>query len=1708
MAFKAKRPRKALLACAIAAVCVGSFNAPAAFAASDNLALNKAVTVSAAPEASLPAKALTDGDIKTRWSAETKPVHWAYVDLDKPTEISRVKLTWEKATEYAVDFNIYVSNDKDQWGAPAKAVTGNKDEVSDITLDAPKTGRYVKLEVTKVSNYPSVSCREMELYATAGGGTTDPEAPKAENLALNKKTKASADYDKVDGARAVDGKKKDGKTDRWRSEEQPVQWLRVDLGKVETIKHFNIAWEDSANYAKKFKVYVSDKDAVWNAQGDSTKDWGEPVVDMKDNTKGVNEITLEKPAKGRYVLLRVEQMSTSYGVSCMEFEAWNEAPKAPGQAQDPAENVAHGMTGDQSDFEGGTDFKANKLFDGNTTDKNSRWASEADATAAEDGGPHWVYVDLGQERDVKTVRLFWEQRKAKGYKIQVANGDKAPAAAADAWQTVWESGKDARPASKTETITLDKVHKARYVRLYIDKNTYKDPDNGVDWGTVALYEMEVYGGAPKVSMTDILGQIVVTQPKAGDTQLKYELPTVEGYEVKYNGTDYEQVIGAKGEIFQPISDVTVKASFKITSKSDKKEYAFREVDVTVPGTMKAPESANVAPTILPELREWVGGAGAFKAAAAKRVLYSDASLKPMADEFAADFRAVTGIKLAVEKGSSANTGDILFTLTDDASKGLQDEGYLVDAKADKVIVTAEKVAGANWGAKTILQGMKTGEGSFPVGTARDYPLYKVRGLILDVGRKTFTLDWLQQMTKQMAWFKLNDFHVHLNDNYIPLGEYTGAGKDVFQAYNGFRLESDVKKGGDGGKNQADLTAKDVWYSKKDFKAFMEESAALGVNIIPEIDTPAHSLSLTKVRPDLRHGTNGTQNDHLNLIDRYDESLRFVTGIFDEYLKGGEDSVFASTDVVHIGADEYNADHDAYRRFVNDMFRYTEKNGKTPRVWGSLTTLDGSVEVSGVSESGQHRQMNLWNSGWADMKSMYELGFDLIDCQDGVFYIVPNATYYYDYLGDAAYTDPLNGISGFNIPAGDPQILGGSFAVWNDMCDNQENGMSEYDIYDRIDRSAGLFGANGWGRGSLDTGAAKQVVAKLGDAPNTDFGYDVALSESGAIAQWNMDDLSDASGMKRDLAEGKNAKIEKVDGRSALKLNGEKSYVSVKDDALTTIGLDNDLRVKVKRTSASTEPQVLFESEYGQIMAVQGKTGKVGITRENRAYSFDYALPVNDWVELEFKNRFEQVELWVNGKLVDTLGTAGNSGRGKLKATTMFPVNTIGSKTARSFEGYVDDVRISTAAEFNSTMELDYAVINAETVLKSQKIDGMRDLLNQAYEVFKQPAPDAKVVSDLAAKINALLEKADYAKADYCRIDAYAQLQGGDAAEALADMFTDDSVACLQSVWGKVRRDLPASMQSTVNGYEAELVRALDALKPKPNTDLSLIDPATLEAKDSSHQGGDDASKTLDGNLSSMWHSDWGITAGEHSVTLTSKAPMDVDGIQYTPRQTGTNGNLEKYRIEVSRDGKDFTEIAKGDLKVNGTAPIMIKFDRQDGVKAVKLVWVKGANGNGAAAELRLSDAAAEPNFDRLRDIIAAAEGVKKDGACKHDTFTDATWDAMQAKLAEAKKVLDSGTKDVNLVYKSAQDLATSVVALRLDGDSVPAPDPDKPVNPEKPMKPNKPGDQQKPSGQQKPGTSGNLAQTGDNSMAIIGGVALVAVVALVAGIVMSRRNKR
>lgn len=1523
------------------------------------------------------------------------------------------------------------------------------------------------------------------------------------NLALNKSVEVTKE-DKKSGKRLVDGDKT--KAGRWMTEAPAAEAHSaiVDLQKVEKVNYFEITWEDATNCGADFKLYAS-KDKV---------SWGAPIKEWKGNTGPVTRLKLDAPVDAQFIKLEITRMNGAYGVSVAELEVWNIAGEAPSPApeqQTPETNIARKAKVATSSNEDGN-LTGEKAIDGNTSARESRWATKTGAR------PAWIQLDFGSTRDVKTFRVYWETRKPKSVKFQYADGESAPVKDSE-WTTAKETG---RPSKKTQTVSLEKAVKARYVRVLVEDWDALDPDGGVEWDNISMHELEVYGGDLEKTLDDWLSEVTVDPVTPETKKLSYDLPAVpEGYEIKYNGTDYEQVIDADGTIYRPICDVTVKASFKISSKADPSDYAFKEFDVKVPGSMTA-AGANAAPVVLPELREWVGGSGSFAASTAKHVVYGDASLKAMAEDFANDYQALTGVRLQVATGTSAQEGDIFFTLGADKAKGLKDEGYLLDVTADRMTVTAEAVAGANWGGKTILQGMKSGSGSFPLGTARDYPLYKVRGIILDVGRKTFTLDWLKQMTKQMSFYKMNDFQIHLNDNLIPLEYYTNKNEDVFQAYSAFRLESDVKKGGNNGKNKADLTAKDVWYSKKDFKAYIEESKALGVNIIPEIDTPAHSLALTKVRPDLRHGTSGRQNDHLDIAKQYDECFKFVRGIFDEYVKGGDAAVFAGADTIHVGADEYTADGNAYRKFVNDMFKYSEDNGKKARVWGSLSTIKGDVEVKGVSEDGKHhREMNLWNPGWADLKKMYELGFDLIDCQDGVFYIVPNAGYYYDYLSDAAYTDQLNSISGVAIPAGDPQMVGGAYAVWNDMCDYLENGISEYDIYDRIDHSLGLFAANSWGKGKLDTAGAKAVVSKLGDSPNVDFGYEVSADKNGVVAHWAMDSLKDASELGRDLVAGKNAAIEDVDGKKALKLNGGESFASVKDDALTTVGLGNDLRVKVKRTSASVDPQVLFESDYGSIMAVQEGTGKVGFTRENRAYSFNYTLPVNEWVELEIKNEFERASLYVNGTLVDTLGD-GETVEGKpLKATLMLPVQRIGS-TAHAFEGYVDDVRLGgqlpEGTEFSKTMDLEYAILNAEAILaeqgngtRSMDAANLRALISQARELLKQYNPAQAEVDALLVKINAEIEQADYAKADYCRIDAYAQLLGSNE---LKGMFTEQSVAELKAAWTWVRRDLPASMQGIVDGHEQAIVNALNGLELKAAGDLSLIDRTTLKAEANSEQGGEEAAKAIDGDVNTKWHSKWGNENAKLPYTFDLKAkngePMAVNGLVYTPRPDGGNGVVTGYKVEVSKDGTSFEKVAEGKLADNAEVKT-ISFDRVE-AKIVRLV-ITAAKGNfGSAAEIGLSDADAKGDFEGLQAMVASAKQIKKDGPCKHDTFSDPTWKDLTKAIAAAEDAITAADGDVNTVHGLKAEVARSVAALRLDEETAPNPGPNpgednKPGQPEQPgnpEQPGKPGESERPGATVKP--NGGLPQTGDNAMVAVVGVGLVAAIAVIAGIVLRRRS--
>lgn len=1415
------------------------------------------------------------------------------------------------------------------------------------------------------------------------------DTPVNTNLALNKTVTASAEYGSMPASNLTD----DDKESRWSTEADATQWAYVDLGASYEMNYFSIIWESDSVYGGDYNIYVSD----------SADDWGEPVVSREGSTTAASEETLAEAVSGRYVKLEVTDVVGYPSVSARDFTIMLKDDSQP-TPQDPEENVALGKTASSSSNET-AELTADKAFDGDVSTKASRWSSNTG------NAPHWLSVDLGEQRDVKTVRIFWETRKATAYEIQISDNGQD-------WTPV-KTMKD-RPASTTDTITLDETVQARYVRLYISAMTAEDPDGGVTWNTISVYEMEVYGGTPAISMGDIGNMITVETPTADSEKLVVNLPEIEGYTVTYNGTDLEQVIGRDLTIYQPVVDKTVNVSFKIVD-DETQDYEFKEIPVTVPGQYTSEEGYNAAPEVLPELQEWKGGTGSFTLTDSSRIIYGSEDLKAAADEMAADYQDLTGKEITVAAGTEADAkaGDFYFAKTDDKSLGLMDEGYLMEI-SDSVKVTSETETGAYWATRSLLQALKqSGCTTIPQGITRDYPLYEVRGFILDVGRKTFTLDYLEQVVKEMSWYKMNDFQVHLNDNLIGLENK----EDPMTAYSAFRLENDtVKKGGyltdaegnilevDGEQLQyeQDLTSTDLWYTKEDFKDFIQESRELGVNIVPEIDTPAHSLALTKVLPELRYGTSGRNNDHLDLVDSYDQCVAFVQEIFSEYLDEG---VFDEDTIVHIGADEYNASSEAYRAFVNDMLDFVEGTGRKARVWGSFTQASKGEEIDAEGV-----QINLWNFGYANMDQMYEDGFDLINCNDGNYYIVPNAGYYYDYLSDGTmYNLAINSISGVTIPAGDEQMVGGAFAVWNDMTDYLDNGVSEYDVYDRI-KNLPLFAAKLWGKGELDLAGAQERSGELGDAPRTNFGYEVD-SQTEEYMNVPMDELKDTSANNFAVSEGENAAITEVDGRNALELKGGKSYITT---GLETAGLGNDLRVKVKRTSDSTDEQILFESPYGSIKAVQKGTGQVGLSRERFDYSFNYTLPVNEWVELEFKNQQNTISLYVNGELVDTLGDGEQIEGRPMLATMMFPMAKIGSGS-NAFIGYVDDVRLGVNDDFASTMELDYALWTASAVLDADD-PAVAELIAEAKAVTAQYDPSADDITRLTAELNEAIAGAGAQSADYSRIEAYKNLVSDLSA------FTEESAANVTRVLDSIRYGLPAELQDVVDGYESALVAAIDALETKPLTNLYYVDQSTMTATASSYQqDGSGPANVLDGNPSTMWHTDWNITTMPHWIDLEMSGPTKISGIVYTPRQTGSNGNLTKYEIQVLINGQ-YQKVDEGTLQNDSTVK-EISFDPVTTTN-VRLVYQEAVNNNGSAAELQVVLADIEVDLDGLQAAVDQAKGVLD--SLDKDDYTAESWDAVTEVIAEAEELLAQQDPNANAVAQMIYDIQKALTELRLN----------------------------------------------------------------------------
>lgn len=215
----------------------------------------------------------------------------------------------------------------------------------------------------------------------------------------------------------------------------------------------------------------------------------------------------------------------------------------------------------------------------------------------------------------------------------------------------------------------------------------------------------------------------------------------------------------------------------------------------------------------------------------------------------------------------------------------QEEAYHLTVTGKRIILEATTPKGMYWGKQTLeqLKYTKNKKTYLPQCEITDWPAFRIRGFMHDVGRSYIPVEELKREISLLSRYKINVFHWHLTEN---------------QAW---RLES---------KRYPELNApenmereKGKYYTLEEARQLVEFCKQHQVLLIPEIDMPGHSAAFERTFKTDMQSEKGTQ-----------------------ILKDIIDEVCATFDVpyLHIGTDEVQFTNPD---FVPMMVKYIRDKGK-------------------------------------------------------------------------------------------------------------------------------------------------------------------------------------------------------------------------------------------------------------------------------------------------------------------------------------------------------------------------------------------------------------------------------------------------------------------------------------------------------------------------------------------------------------------------------------------------------------------------------------------------------------------------------------------------------------------------------------------------------------------------------------------------------------
>lgn len=661
---------------------------------------------------------------------------------------------------------------------------------------------------------------------------------------------------------------------------------------------------------------------------------------------------------------------------------------------------------------------------------------------------------------------------------------------------------------------------------------------------------------------------------------------------------------------------------------------------------------NVAPNIIPAVSQWQAGNGNFTISANTVFKYKESvSTQRTIAIFLEDLNALRGMQQIPPAKSNTHKSYIIIKIKPKQHQSqVQKESYSLQIKPGRIVIKAADEAGVFYATRTLLQlaASATDKQTIPCYSIKDTPAYPFRGFMLDVGRKFFPISQLKDYICRMSWYKMNQLQLHLNDQAFH-GEH----------YAAFRLES---------KTFPQLTAKDGFYTQQEIKELIQYATDRGINIIPEIDAPAHAMSILDMAPELNNEK--LQDGQLDVLNP--KTTQIMEQIFDEFVP-----LFPSP-YFHIGTDEYRfkkststEDRKAFAagfcNYINHFNKYIRAKGKEVMIWSGYNQMTGFTPI----DSNIVIDMWLGNNAKEEIKA----GHQVVQSTDEWLYIVPGAPYY-GVDNKFLYEKWVPNDFGPNqqLNPGEPNLLGGKLHVWNDL---GPMGFTYHETADEISVSMPVMAEKLWGTKLSATfdDFTKRIPAlksipqvndnrALGNVKNTDPVIDIDFDKN------NFPDAVNKKLIKPETGNETNHVLA-LDQHDLVQLN-------LKADELEQPWT---LSFSVKKMDTPDTTSVLFESPYGTIFMnfkdkKSGRSG-FGIARtigykeyagnDNDFYYqvFNTVIPVNEWTQITLTGGHNTTTLYVNGSEIETI-----------KKQFVCPLKTIGSNSNHlSANALLDNLKV-------------------------------------------------------------------------------------------------------------------------------------------------------------------------------------------------------------------------------------------------------------------------------------------------------------------------------------------------------------------------------------------------------------------------------------------------